>query len=360
MLKFTTGNLLDADVDALVNTVNEVGVMGKGMALQFREAFPESAREYMARAKAGGVTVGKVLVTESGRSSGARLIVHFPTKKHWRHPSRLGWIEAGLLDLKTAIREHSIRSVAIPPLGCGNGGLDWASVRRLIEQTMSDLDGVDVLVFEPTTLYHAAPKRTGAMELTPARGLVAELVRRYEMMGMGCSILEVQKLAYFLERSVDRLRLSNMLELRFVASRFGPYSDRLRHLLDGLDGSYLRCERRLADARPSDLIQFDHSLREPLAVFLSGEETQRLVPALDDATRLIDGFESAFGMELLATVDWLLRTQGAIPSVEYLQAAIAAWPSSKSAARRKQRLFDERVLGIALERIRPYLSRVAA
>ena len=130
MIHYTEGNLLDASVDALVNTVNEVGVMGKGVALMFRERFPASSEQYQRAAKKGDVHVGQVYVTESDSLVGPRWIIHFPTKKHWRHPSRVSWIHDGLRDLIRELHRRSIESVALPALGCGNGGLDWHVVRR--------------------------------------------------------------------------------------------------------------------------------------------------------------------------------------------------------------------------------------
>lgn len=153
MITFHQGNLLTAPVDALVNTVNTVGVMGKGIALMFKEAFPENFRAYAQACKAGEVATGRMFVHATGKLSGPRWIVNFPTKQHWRNPSRIEWIIAGLADLRRVIVESGIRSIAIPPLGCGNGGLDWRDVRPEIERALGELDGVEVMVFEPTEGY---------------------------------------------------------------------------------------------------------------------------------------------------------------------------------------------------------------
>src|ERR1700722_16267463 len=135
MIKFTRGNLLDAKVDALVNTVNTVGVMGKGVALMFKEAFPENFKDYEAACKKKDVKVGKMFVTK--RLLSPKWIINFPTKEHWRGDSKLEWIDAGLDDLKRVIIENGIKSVAIPPLGSGNGGLKWEDVRPKIEAALS-------------------------------------------------------------------------------------------------------------------------------------------------------------------------------------------------------------------------------
>jgi O-acetyl-ADP-ribose deacetylase (regulator of RNase III) len=351
MIRYTKGNLLEASAEALVNTVNEVGVMGKGIALMFRETFPDNAREYEEAAKAGEVRVGHVLATRNPALLGPRWIIHFPTKKDWRHPSKLSWIRDGLKDLIKVVHQHGIRSIALPPLGCGNGGLEWTQVRAEIETAAADMPDVDVLVFAPTDEYQNAAKRTGVEELTPARALIAELVRRYSVLGLECTNLEVQKLAWFLHRMIDSLKLPDPLDLRFTADKYGPYADRLRHLLNGLDGSYLHCEKRLADAGPFDLIWFEDSKREKVDEYLRSEDATSYLPAMEKTAAIIDGFESPLGMELLATVDWLLSEGGTEPTIEGVRRGLASWPGGTSAARRKLKLFEDRFLKLALERL---------
>ena len=203
MMRFTKGNLLKADVEALVNTVNTVGVMGKGIALMFKEAFPANFREYAAACRKGKVKIGEMFVTEHRGLTGPRWIINFPTKEHWRTRTRIEWIEAGLADLRRVVEERGIRSIAVPPLGCGQGGRSWTEVRPLIEKALGDLAEIETLVFEPTRQYQNVAKRTGVRKLTPARALIAELVRRYWILGIECSMLEIQKLAWFLEREIE-------------------------------------------------------------------------------------------------------------------------------------------------------------
>lgn len=351
MIRYAQGNVLDAPAEALVNTVNEVGVMGKGVALMFREGFPDSAHAYQEAAKRGDVHVGRVLVTRHNALVGPRWILHFPTKKHWRNPSRLEWVREGLKDLVRVIREEGIRSIALPPLGCGSGGLDWPQVRREIEAALVDLPDVEVLVYEPVSTYQNAPKRAGVEELTPARALIAELVRRYSVLGLECTNLEVQKLAWFLHRMLGALRLSDPLNLEFVANKYGPYADRLRHLLNGLDGSYLHCEKRLADAGPFEPIWFEDSKRDSVAAYLTSEAARQYLPALERTAEIIDGFESPLGMELLATVDWLLFEKKCEPTIAGIRRGLQRWPGGRTAAKRKLDLFDDRLLQLALARL---------
>lgn len=356
MIEYTRGNLLDDPAEALVNTVNEVGVMGKGIALMFRDGFPDNTVAYERACKNRDVHVGTMLVTRNRALSGPRWIINFPTKKHWRHPSKMEWIREGLKDLVRVLREHSIGSVALPPLGCGNGGLEWSQVRREIEVAMAELPDIAVRVYAPISEYQNAPKREGVAKLTTARALVADLVRRYVVLGFECTNLEVHKLTYFLRRSIVHFDLPDPLQLDFEANRYGPYADRLRHLLNGLDGSYLHCEKRLADAGPLDTIWFDDTQREHVGSFLRAGDAARYAEALEYTSRVIDGFESPLGMELLATVDWLITVDMVEPTLEAVKAGVAKWSHSKTAAARKKRLFDDRLLNLAIDRLRQTLK----
>jgi O-acetyl-ADP-ribose deacetylase (regulator of RNase III) len=351
MMKFLQGNLLDAPTEALVNTVNTVGVMGKGIALMFKEAFPANFREYEEAVKRKEVRIGHMFVTENRALNGPRWLINFPTKKHWRQPSKLDWVVDGLKDLCRVVQEKGIRSIALPPLGCGNGGLDWSDVRPEIERAFSQLPNVDVWVFEPTAKYQNVAKRTGVMELTPARALVAEMIRRYWVLGIECTYLEVQKLCWFLERTIHELGLDDPLDLRFVADRYGPYSDRLRHLLNGLDGSYLHCDKRLSDAGPSDTIWFDEERRPFVDLYLKQENSRPLRAILDRTAELIDGFESPLGMELLSTVDWLIEREHCGRNVSAIRVGLSRWPAGAAAAERKQKLFGDRLISLALDRL---------
>jgi len=351
MLTFTKGNLLEARTEALVNTVNTVGVMGKGIALMFKERFPDNFRLYSAACKAGEVQTGQMYVTTVSELDGPRWIVNFPTKRHWKGKSRMEWIVDGLHDLRRFLVESKAKSVAMPPLGSGNGGLEWNDVRAQIEMALGGLD-TKIIVFEPTPKYQNVAKRSGVENLTPARALIAELVRRYWVLGMECSMLEIQKLAWFMERSMESLNPdNNPLNLQFVAHRYGPYANRLDHLLNDLDGSYLHCDKRISDAGPSDVIWFDDDRKDYLQTYLKSEAKEYL-PALEATASLIDGFESPYGMELLATVDWLLAREGVAPSLASLREGLRRWRGGATAATRKDRLFDDRVLGIALERLK--------
>lgn len=351
MISYAKGNLLDADVEAVVNTVNTVGVMGKGIALLFKDAFPRNFKEYAAACKRGEVEVGRMFVTATGELIGPKWVINFPTKKHWRQRTKIEWITEGLGNLRKVLEEESIGSIAIPPLGCGNGGLDWRDVRPVIEDALGSLSGVEVIVYEPTSEYQNVAKRSGVEKLTPARALIAELVRRYSILGFECSLLEIQKLAWFLGRNLKRLGLDDPMDLRFKANKFGPYAHRLTHLLNALDGSYLHCEKRIADASPLDAIWFNDSKKEHVALYLQSEEARDYQEALEETSALIDGYQSPHGMELLATVDWLICEEGIAPTVEDVTNGLRKWPGGGNAADRKAKLFDARMVELALTRM---------
>lgn len=353
MIRFTQGNLLTSDAEALVNTVNTVGISGKGIALMFKENYPENFRSYEAASQEGKLAPGGLLITERQDMLGPRYIVNFATKKHWRHPSRLEWIELGLATLRDEIRTRGIRSIAIPPLGAGNGGLNWNDVKPLIVSALSDLD-CEAIVYEPTQAYQNIVKRNGVEKLTPSRAAIAEMIRRYEVLGFDCSILEAQKLAWFLSGTSDRLNLSPLIADDFIANRYGPYSDKVRHLLDSLDGSYLSCERRVADARPFDPIRFRHERQDKVRAYLTSPEARLYRPALDVATEIIDGFQSPHGLELLATVDWLNRRSGVALDVDAMMAALPSWPGPEGSAERKAKIFTRHHLEAAVSHLRSF------
>lgn len=351
MIRFTTGNLLEASADALVNTVNEVGVMGKGIALMFKEAFPENYRVYERACKQGQVRVGHILAVKCGEDRRPQWIVNFPTKKHWRNPSQIQWVRDGLEDLKQWAHASKVQSIAVPPLGCGNGGLDWNDVKGLIEQLLGDLEGIDIQVYTPTEIYQSQPKAAVIRKLTPARAMVAEMIRRYGVLGFECSFLEIQKLAWFIQRGLAVSRADNPLKLKFEANRYGPYSDPLRHVLDGLDGSFLHSDKRIADAAPHDIVRFAEEKEDELEAYLQEPRMRKFGEALSWTQCVIEGFESPFGLELLATVDWLVQSGRATATLDSVRDALQNWPHSVSAAKRKMQLFDDRVLAIAVDRI---------
>lgn len=297
MIRYARGNLLEAPVEALVNTVNCVGYMGKGIALQFKQAFPANFQAYQEACRLGSVVPGRMLVHDHGLLIQPRYIINFPTKRHWRGKSRMEDIESGLVALVEEIRERRIRSIAIPPLGCGLGGLDWNEVRPRIEAAFAELPEVDVHLFAPAGAPPAAtmPVRTERPGMTTARALLIELMDRYAALEYSRTLLEVQKLAYFLQVAGEPLRL------RYEAGPYGPYAHNLNKVLERLEGHYIR---GYGDSqRPDAQIELLPGAVEAAATFVAQDTESRR--RLDRVTQLIEGFETPYGMELLATVHWV-------------------------------------------------------
>ncbi len=177
MITRVEGDLLTADVDALVNTVNCVGVMGKGIALQFKRRYPSVFKAYEQACKRGEVKIGQMFVVSTEQLSGPRFVINFPTKKHWRSPSNLEYIEQGLISLGEAIRQHGITSIAIPPLGAGSGGLDWAVVEPTIVRALGNLDDVDIRIYAPTHAHSVAGATN--VRMTWGRAILIDLLESY-------------------------------------------------------------------------------------------------------------------------------------------------------------------------------------
>ena len=224
-------------------------------------------------------------------------------------------------------------------------------MRRVIVAALEQVDGLDAIIYEPTSRYQNVVKRTAVQRLTPARALIAELVRRYGVTGIDCSLIEVQKLGWFLQRGITRLGIQDPLRFDFEANRYGPYSHRLTTLLDSLDGRYLRCDKRIADADPSDPVWFNPSEKERVHAYLRSGEGRTFADALTWPSRVIEGFESPLGMELLATVDWLVEKEGIQPSTPDVWAGLGKWPGGEGSGRRKLKIFDERLIGLALQQL---------
>ncbi len=302
MVELRSGNILDADTEALVNTVNTVGVMGKGIALQFRQAFPRNYEVYRRACERGEVQPGKMLVVPTDRLENPRYVVNFPTKRHWKGKSRVEDIEAGLEALVAEIRRLNIRSVAIPPLGCGNGGLDWEAVRPLIVRVMAAVPDVEVLLYQPrrAPVSEEMPVATTRPSMTPSRAALLSLMVDYGIPGYRLTLLEVQKLAYLLQAAGQPLRL------QFVQHKYGPYAETLNHVLQRIEGHFIR---GYGDRSREASIRVVPEAVEEARRFL-GDDAET-VRRLDRLRRLIEGFETPYGMELLATVHWVVHAESA-------------------------------------------------
>ncbi len=338
MIEYMRGDILRSEAEALVNTVNCVGVMGRGIALQFKRAFPANFGAYAAACGRGEVVPGRMFVFETGRLVPPRYIINFPTKRHWRGKSRLEDIESGLEDLVEVIRKRKFRSVAIPPLGSGLGGLRWSDVRSRIEAALAGLSDVSVVVYEPGDAPAAQKmaRNRKVPKMTPGRAVLVELMNRYlgGLLDPAVSLLEVHKLMYFMQEAGEPLRL------RFVKGLYGPYAENLRHVFHAIEGYMISGYAAGGDAPAKELTLVPDAI-EDAARLIEADEHTTTRSHFERVAELIEGFESPYGLELLASTHWLLNREN-LTSMDDLVAGVHGWNE------RKQR-FTPRQIGIAAQ-----------
>jgi O-acetyl-ADP-ribose deacetylase (regulator of RNase III) len=339
MIEYKKGDMLREDVEALVNTVNCVGIMGRGIALQFRETFPDNYRKYAVACKREEVRPGKMFIVETGWLTNPKFIINFPTKRHWRGKSRIEDIESGLEALHGEIERLHIHSIAVPPLGSGLGGLHWPDVRARIEQVLGDLRSVRVVVFEPNGDEGSrikSPNRD-VPKMSPGRAALVGLVQRYlsGLMDPFVSLLEVHKLMYFMQEAGEKLRL------RYEKGPYGPYAENLRYVLRDIEGHMLSGYRDVGDSPTEQLALVPGAVEDAEAFLSHSQETNAHFKRVAD---LVQGFETPFGLELLATVHWLLAHENVRGSDE-LVTRTHAWNDRK-------RQFTPRQIGLAEQVLR--------
>ncbi|MFN0034932.1 MAG: macro domain-containing protein [Saprospiraceae bacterium] len=347
MIRYLTGNLLDAQAQALVNTVNTVGVMGKGIALQFKEAFPHNYKLYVAACKKGELMPGKLLVVREPTMQGEKIIVNFPTKTEWFKKSQYEYIKIGLQELINVIHREKMSSIAIPPLGCGNGGLKWERVRPMIENHLGGLEGIDVQVFEPSDAVKAilkAQELNKPARLTPARAMLLYSMFYYESSGEPASLFVANKLAYLLQRLGENLRLS------FTPSHYGPYSVQIEHVLHNLNGTYLRgLEQR--NAKAFEPLELNYAALEEVKNYVASQLSPEQRQRLDNLLSLVEGFQSALSLEILATVDFVKKGSPNMTEPEIAE-VIYNWSD------RKRKLFQEKYIHIAFQHLQGYSQQL--
>ena len=323
MIRSTQGDILKAEAEALVNTVNCVGVMGRGIALQFKRAYPENFAVYKATCKRGDLEPGQMLVVETGQLTGPRYIINFPTKRHWRGKSRIEDIDSGLAALVKEVEERGIRSIAIPALGCGLGGLRWSDVRPRIAAAFAGLPELDVVLFEPAGAPKAsAMVRSAAVpKMTPGRAVLVALIHRYlsGLMEPFVSLLELHKLLYFAQEAGEPLRL------RYRKATFGPYAENLRHVLAHVEGHLITGYADGGDTPDKQLSLLPGAVAEAEKLLATSPETRA---RFDRVAELVEGFETPFGVELLATVHWVATREHA-PHSEAAIERVYAWNKRK-------------------------------
>jgi O-acetyl-ADP-ribose deacetylase (regulator of RNase III) len=310
MVRFMAGDILRSEAEALVNTVNCVGIMGRGIALQFKNTYPANFEEYAAACGRGQVVPGKMFVHETGELS-PRLIINFPTKRHWRGKSRMEDIESGLEDLIAVIKRHKIKSIAIPPLGAGLGGLDWHDVKPKIMDAVAQLEDVDVVVFEPGGAPDAAAiaRNRKVPNMTPGRAALVVLLQRYlnGLMDPFVTLLEAHKLMFFLQEAGEPLRLN------YQKANYGPYAENLRHVFKDIEGHLISGYADGGDTPEKRLAIIPGAFIDAERVLADNTET---LARFDRVGQLVDGFETPYGLELLATVYWVTQYDGATSESE--------------------------------------------
>ena len=330
MIEFKTGDILTEDAEALVNTVNCVGFMGRGIALQFKKAYPENFKSYSVACKRKEVQPGRMFVFETGQLTNPRYIINFPTKRHWKGKSRMEDIDVGLVALAEEIRSHNIKSIAIPPLGSGLGGLDWFEVRPRIEKMLEQFGDLKAIVFEPSDSLadEKVNRSTDVPAMTAARATLVGLMDRYikGLLDPFITLLEVHKLMYFMQVAGEPLQLN------YKKGTYGPYAENLRHVLNTIEGHLLSGYADGGDD-PDKQLNLVPGALEDANEFLQNQEQTR--ERFERVSELVEGFESSFGLELLSTVHWVI-CQEAAETLEDVVKRTYAWNDRKQQFSRRQ------------------------
>ena len=330
MIEYKTGDIFAENAEALVNSVNCVGVMGRGIALQFKKRFPDNFDAYAKACNRNEVVPGRMFVHETGRLTNPRYIINFPTKRHWRGKSRIGDIEAGLECLVEVIRERSIQSIALPPLGTDLGGLKWEDVATCIEIALQELDNTRVVVFTPGSApADGRPNpSTNVPKMTAGRAALVILMRRYldGLLDPYVTLLEVHKLMYFLQVAGESLRL------KYEKGTYGPYAANLRHVLIAVEGHLVSGYSDGID-NPDKLLELVPGATEDAYSFI--EDKPETNEHLNRVAMLVEGFESSFGLELLATVHWVAK-EHPNATVDQIIGKTYAWGSQKQCFSKRQ------------------------
>jgi len=322
MIVYSEGNLLESNAEALVNTVNTVGVMGKGIALQFKTAFGNNLKLYNKACKEGTIKIGKLLVTEEeSLLFGKKIIINFPTKTDWRKPSEYSYIESGLMDLVSIIKERKISTIAIPPLGAGNGGLEWGRVQILMEKHLSNLEAT-IFIYRPNYVIQEALKKE-RVKLTPARAMLLSVLFELVKSGEFVSEFAAEKIAYFLQR----FGAEETFKLKFSPNFYGPYSGKVKHVLYYLNGSYI-IGYGSKDTKPFQELGLVLDAEKDINEFLDHPEHSKHKSMVEKTKQFLSGFYSSFGLELLSTID-LIRVEKKTDSVEQITEHLNNWNNRK-------------------------------
>ncbi|MBK8473047.1 MAG: macro domain-containing protein [Sphingobacteriales bacterium] len=344
MIRYQVGNLLESEAEALVNTVNTVGVMGKGIALQFKNRFPNNFKQYVDACKNKELNIGQLLITEEkSLLLGKKIIINFPTKTDWRLPSEYHYIEAGLSALVDFIEEKNIKSIAIPALGAGNGGLSWGKIKYILEKYLKDIDCA-VFIYEPNAIIQEVIKKE-RVKLTPARAMLLSVLYDLVRGGEFVSEFAAEKIAYFLQR----FGAKDAFRLEFQPNFYGPYSGKVKHVLYYLNGSYIMGYSS-KNKKPFEELYLIADAEIEVKQFLDKPENESYKNIAENTKLFLTGFYSSFGLELLSTIDFIL-SEKEINSEEDIINELKNWSN------RKKTLFtNPKFIQIALNNLNLHLN----
>lgn len=344
MISFEKKNILSVQADAIVNSVNLVGVMGKGVALSIKEAFPENYKKYKKACEEKKIDIGNIFVTETGYLF-PKYIINFPTKKHWRYPSKYEWIEQGLISLVNWLKLNNVNSIVIPPLGSGNGKLDWEKVKPMILDYMKHFENdLNIIIIEPHQQPNKKENKTKSdPKLTPARAMLLYAMSKYKVLGYETNLLVVQKIAYFLQR------LGEPLRLKFEKGFYGPFAYNLLPLLKVLKPKYINY-KSLDSAKPSTSIKINNTRLIEVEGFVNNKMENQQKERMKILLALIKDFETPFGLELLGTIDYIFTQKNKPIDTSTIMSELRIWTE------RKEKLFKPYQVEVAKSRLLEFFT----
>jgi O-acetyl-ADP-ribose deacetylase (regulator of RNase III)/uncharacterized protein YwgA len=334
---FKTGDLFLDKSEALVNTVNCVGVMGKGVALEFKRRWPENYKAYKKTCDDKKLRPGQMLIFELGsllEKSEPKFIINFPTKDHWRAKSKLEYISEGLEALVSDIKKYKIKSLALPPLGCGNGGLDWNTVRQMMMERLSELGDVNVFIYEPLKGSDDPEYVDTHLKMTTGRAVFLKAIAALETpFGGALDRLSLQKIAYFLQV------MGIPLNLDFTKNLYGPYSEALKKAVVALESEY-KLIAGFQIEKEAHVTPAGYAAAED---FLKDDVQSEVI--IDKLSKLVDGFETPYGLELLSTVHTVAISGAGESYIDRIAFEMLAFEKNK------RNVFSKDEIRLALQRL---------